>query len=203
MKLLKVALLSSVLVSAPVMAKQTNTTTLSETFDTLGKTLSGIKPPHPVHPTHPTHPIHPVHPVHPIHPVHPVPTPPVKPVPPTPTNSGASTATSSTKAATNAAPGTANIATAASDAAWAFLPPWIFGGIGCSFAVITAESWAKQRALTEQEGDEAISGCFIPLVGPYLIDGMWARHPEWKEQEKLYRRPDYPADEMSDPDLMQ
>jgi hypothetical protein len=61
---------------------------------------------------------------------------------------------------------------------------WIAGGlVGCgTLSLIIGAAYVahnEHRELTTREANMLVVGCLLPIVGPYLLDREWSRHPKW------------------------
>jgi hypothetical protein len=61
---------------------------------------------------------------------------------------------------------------------------WIAGGlVGCgTLSLIIGAAYVartERRELTTREANMLVVGCLLPIVGPYLLDREWSRHPKW------------------------
>lgn len=56
---------------------------------------------------------------------------------------------------------------------------WAATSIACGAVSPMVATVVLKRPLTMREGHTLISGCFLPIIGPWLVNAAYEAHPEW------------------------
>jgi len=73
-------------------------------------------------------------------------------------------------------------------------PTWLTNTIPLGTSLIMGVPWCMatapmvyqviiKKTLTLQEAHETFAGCVIPIIGPWIVRGIWKNHPDWKKYE--------------------
>ena len=52
--------------------------------------------------------------------------------------------------------------------------------VGCAAIAPMVATVVVNRPLTMREGHTLISGCFLPIIGPWIVSSAYDAHPEWE-----------------------